>query len=457
MKHRYSVLFLPIHLLIDFICLNASFWLSYQFILKGASINVHPEYILLQGLYNLIWLLMILFIKPYRYSRVRFHVFNLIEQYATLVTIHAALFAICWILLKDQNYSRLQLLYFYLIFFVGGSLWRVFGVVTLKIYRATGHNTRNYVIVGHGKLSIAIKQFYENHPEMGYQFYGFFDSLTQDNRLYLRGDYERLDTLLSSGKIDCVYCCVPYIKSDELDKLVNKSSTKDYQVKLVIDFVSFLGRKSVIEYHDMMPIISLSNQMWEDVKIKWLKRVFDVSFSLSVLLFGSPIFLMVAIITKFTSKGPIFFSQARTGKLGRRFMIYKFRSMHVGAWQGHANDDFDARITPWGKFMRKTRLDEIPQFYNVLKGDMSIVGPRPLADYDVKTLMEVASEEFKQILLVKPGITSIGQVKFGYARTADEMKKRLRYDLIYLKKISFFFDLWLIIHTVVDMAKGKGK
>ena len=187
-------------------------------------------------------------------------------------------------------------------------------------------------------------------------------------------------------------------------------------------------------------------------------RVFDVCFSLLVLLLGSPIFFIVAVITKLTSKGSVFFSQARTGRNGTRFMIHKFRSMCAGASQGHAAaDDADDRITPWGRFMRKTRLDEIPQFYNVLKGEMSIVGPRPLADYDVQTLMEVAPDEFKQILVVKPGITSIGQVKFGYARTAFEMKKRLRYDLFYLKKISFFFDLWLIAYTIVDMVKGKGK
>jgi len=457
MKHRYSALFLPIQLLLDFICLNGSFWLSYHFRFDSISIYANPEYILLQVLCNIFWLLMVLVNKPYHYSRVRFHVFDLIEQYAKLSFIHATFIAFCWILLKDQNFSRLQLLYFYLIFFFVGSVWRIIGVVVLKVYRATGHNTRRYVIVGYGKLAIAIKRFYENHPEMGYKFYGFFDELTPDNRFYIRGDYERLETLLSTGQIDCVYCCAPYIQNEALGKLVEKSPDKGFQVKLVIDFASFMGRRSVIEYHDMMPIISLSNQMWEDVKVRWLKRVFDVCFSMLVLLLGFPIFIVVGLITKFSSKGPIFFSQVRTGRMNNRFMIHKFRSMYEGASQGHTNDDIDDRITPWGKLMRKTRLDEIPQFYNVFKGDMSIVGPRPLADYDVQTLREVAPEEFKQILVVKPGITSIGQVMFGYARTADEMKKRLRYDLLYLKKISLFFDLWLIAHTVADMVKGKGK
>ncbi|TAG18634.1 MAG: sugar transferase [Cytophagia bacterium] len=457
MKHRYSFLFLPLHLLIDLFCLNGSFWLSYQVKFEAQGSYSESNYWVLQLICNVVWLLLVLVLKPHKYSRLRFHVFDLLQQYAIFTFMHAAAVAFCWILLKDWGLSRLQLFYFYLMFFVLGSIWRTLGVITLKIYRASGHNTRRYAIVGYGKLSIAIKRFYENHPEMGYQFYGFFDDLTPDNRFHLRGDYERLDALIASGTIDCVYCCAPYMQREVLNRLVSKSPIKDYQVKLVIDFESFVGRKSSIEYLDMLPIMTISNQMWEDVKVKWLKRVFDVCFALSVLVLGSPVFIIVALITKLTSKGPIIFSQERTGRLGNRFMIHKFRSMIVGASQGHAGNDLDDRITAWGKFMRKTRLDEIPQFYNVLKGDMSIVGPRPLADYDVKTLTEIASEEFKQILAVKPGITSIGQVKFGYARTADEMKTRLRYDLIYLKKISFFFDMWLIMYTVADMVKGKGK
>jgi putative colanic acid biosynthesis UDP-glucose lipid carrier transferase len=131
--------------------------------------------------------------------------------------------------------------------------------------------------------------------------------------------------------------------------------------------------------------------------------------------------------------------------------------MYVGASLGHSEGILDKRITPWGRFLRKTRLDELPQFYNVLKGDMSVVGPRPLADYDVKTLMEESTDDFKLILAFRPGITSVGQVKFGYAGSPEEIKKRLKYDLLYLNKISFFFDMWLIMKTMVIMIKKQGK
>ena len=387
----------------------------------------------------------------------RFYVFSLAKQYSVLISVHAAIIAFCWILFKEKDLSRFQLFYFYSIFFSVGVTWRTITVILLKIYRATGHNTRRYVVVGYGKLSLAIKHFYENHPEIGFQFHGFFDQITPENRYYLRGDFERLEALLATRTIDCVYCCSPYLSSEVLSKLMEKSPNSDFQVKLIIDFTIFSGKRFSIEYHDMMPVISVSNQMWEDVRIKWLKRGFDIVFSLLVLILGSPVFTMLMLITKITSKGPAFFSQTRTGKAGKKFKIHKFRSMYINAYHGHSSEEIDRRITPWGRFMRKTRIDEIPQFYNVLKGDMSIVGPRPLADYDVQTLLEIAPDEFSQILAIKPGITSIGQVIFGYATTKSEMRQRLKYDLIYLKKISLFFDLWVIMQTVLVMVKAKGR
>ena len=457
MKYRHSFLFLPIQLLSDFICLNVAFRLAYGYRFDGQAPT--DDYLVLQGFCNLFWLLIAVVMRPYRYERVRFHVFSLVERYAALILVHASLVAFGWILLKDHNFSRLHLFYFYLIFSAAGSAWRTLAVIVLKFYRASGHNTRRFVIVGYGKLAMVIKKFYENHPEMGFQFYGFFDDPTPENKSLIRGDYERLETLLATGTIDCVYCCAPYIQTEALSKLVEKSPEKDYQIKLVIDFTGFLGRKSSIEYHDMIPIVSLSNQMWEDVKVKWLKRVFDVCFSLLVLLFGSPIFFIVAIVTKLTSAGGIFYAQDRIGKDGKAFKIYKFRSMYVDSeQQGPAlsSGGCDARITPWGHFIRKSRLDELPQFYNVLIGEMSVVGPRPERQHFIDQIVQIAPN-YTKLLQLKPGITSIGQVKYGYAQNVEEMTKRLRYDLIYLNRISLFVDMWLIMQTVLVMVKGKGK
>jgi lipopolysaccharide/colanic/teichoic acid biosynthesis glycosyltransferase len=187
------------------------------------------------------------------------------------------------------------------------------------------------------------------------------------------------------------------------------------------------------------------------------KRGFDIVFSLIVIVVGLPIYIIIGTITYFTSDGPILFFQRRTGMRGKKFNIYKFRSMYVGTTGKHSNGKYDSRITPWGYFMRKTRIDELPQFYNVLRGEMSIVGPRPLADYDVDMLYSEASDDFIKILSLKPGITSMGQLEYGYARSQSEIIDRMKYDLEYINKKTFWFDCALICKTVFIMFGAKGK
>lgn len=403
------------------------------------------------------WVLVITVLRTYNYSRLKFHVFTLIYKHLISVLLFSALGIFTLILFQDFDLPRLQLFYTFLFFWIFGCVWRTSAVVLLKIYRANGNNTLNYVIIGYNETSQRIKRFYDQHPEFGYKFYGYFDELNTQNKALVRGDYTVLNQILASNQIDTVYCCIPRVGHPLLKDIVDKSNTASYKVKLVVDFAFFFSQAPSLEFHGITPVISLSSEFLDYSKEYISKRLFDVIFSSCILLFGSPIFILLGLITKLTSKGPVIFSQDRTGQWGKKFKIYKFRSMYVGARLGHSEGTLDKRITPWGRFLRKTRLDELPQFYNVLRGDMSVVGPRPLADYDVKTLMDESPEDFKLILSVKPGITSIGQVKFGYAGSPDEIKRRLRYDLLYLNKISFFFDMWLIMKTMVIMIKKQGK
>lgn len=190
----------------------------------------------------------------------------------------------------------------------------------------------------------------------------------------------------------------------------------------------------------------------------FLKRVFDIVFSTLVLLAGLPVYLMLALVTKLTSRGPVFYKQERIGRDQLPFNIYKFRSMRVDAEQAGpqlASDD-DPRITRWGKFMRKTHLDELPQFWNVLKGDMAIVGPRPERRHFIDEIKE-RKPEYMQLFRLKPGITSIGQVSYGYAENVSEMCERVDYDLDYLDTMSLKTDVGLIVDTVMTMVQGKGK
>ena len=189
-----------------------------------------------------------------------------------------------------------------------------------------------------------------------------------------------------------------------------------------------------------------------------LKRIADIVVSILAMIILSPVYLATAIIVKCTSPGPVFYAQERIGYHGKPFKMHKFRSMYVDAEQaGPAlSKDDDPRITPFGRFMRKVRLDEIPQFYNVLKGTMSLVGPRPERQFYIDQIVKRAPE-YLLLQRVKPGITSWGQVKYGYASTVDEMVERLRYDLLYLDNMSITTDIKILLYTVIIILQGRGK
>ena len=188
------------------------------------------------------------------------------------------------------------------------------------------------------------------------------------------------------------------------------------------------------------------------------KRTFDIVFSSVVMILGLPVFLLVMLITWASSKGPVFYKQERIGRNGSPFYIYKFRSMIVDSEVNgpQLTSDDDPRVTKWGRIMRKTHLDELPQFWNVLMGQMSVVGPRPERAHFIRQIM-VKAPAYWKLLSIKPGITSIGQVDFGYAETVDEMVERMVLDLKYLEAVNLMTDLTIIMKTVGTMINGKGK
>jgi exopolysaccharide biosynthesis polyprenyl glycosylphosphotransferase len=205
------------------------------------------------------------------------------------------------------------------------------------------------------------------------------------------------------------------------------------------------------------PLIDISKEImpyWQ----KTLKRGIDIFSAIFALLLLSPLLIITAIIIVLTSKGPILYSHERIGLNGKPFRIFKFRSMVKNAEQnGPAlSSKTDSRITPFGKFMRRTRIDEIPNFVNVLKGEMSLVGPRPERQFFIDQIVEKAPH-YKHLHKIKPGITSWGQVKYGYAENVTQMVERLKYDIIYLENMSLFVDFKILIYTVLIVLQGRGK
>ncbi len=459
MRHRYSILFFPLHVIVDFLSLNVAFVGAFLIKFQTLQTVSEPPYASLWGLFNLIWLVEIIVFKPYIFPRQLFKIDHLIKKLLILMAVHMAVISIYWVAVKGYYFSREHLLITYALFTGLATAFRIGGLLFLREYRARGYNNRRYVIVGYGKLAASIQSFYEMHPEMGFRFYGYFDQPSTENESIIKGDYNNLSAYIQQEGIDCVYCCLPYMDNDHLRTITDNAEELDYQVKLLVDFRGFLTRGTSVEYHDFLPVLNLSQEMLADFRVNILKRSFDILFSIAALGLGSPFFLLIAAITRLTSPGPIFYAQERIGRNSKPFSIYKFRSMYVDAEKMGpvlSGGLLDNRITPWGRFMRQTRLDEIPQFYNVLIGDMSVVGPRPERQFFIDQIVEIAPE-YRSLLKVKPGITSIGQIKYGYAANIDEMVQRLRYDLLYPQRRSFLFDMWIIAQTLRVMAQGRGK
>jgi putative colanic acid biosynthesis UDP-glucose lipid carrier transferase len=456
---RLSIL-QPLGVLIDLFCLNLAFVGAYFIIYHQIEGCFSPPYLVLFWVFNITWGLTLLVSRPFIEPRVTFNFYKLTYNFSLLLVLHACLIAIFWVSIQAYYFSRIHLLFTYIILLFCGISVRALGVLLLKQLRTIGYNLRKYIIVGYGELSPSIVKFYNKHPEMGYQFFGYFDEKYDSDENDIKGDFQVLRKFIVENEIDYIYCCLPYIDNKILQEIIQHSEQHRSQVKLLVDFTGFMKRGVSIEYHDHLPIINLSTKPFSDFRTTIVKRSFDIVFSLIALILGSPLLIILGLTTKLTSKGPIFYKSERIGLWGEKFQMIKFRSMYADASKlKHiilSTGDDDLRITPWGKFMRKTRLDELPQFLNVLIGDMSIVGPRPGIPRYNEEVIKIAPE-FERLFSVKPGVTSFGQISYGYAETPEEMVKRMKFDLIYLEKYSLRTDIWLIFQTAKVMLQGKGK
>jgi len=217
-------------------------------------------------------------------------------------------------------------------------------------------------------------------------------------------------------------------------------------------------QKIEIEPINMQAVNILFTENDWAIPISFKKRIFDVIFSAFSILLLLPFYVIISIITYFSSKGPILYKQERIGINDNPFKIYKFRSMYMDAEKNgpELSKMNDPRVTPWGSIMRKYRIDELPQFFNVIFGSMSIVGPRPEREY-WKYEIEKETLNYSKLSKIKPGITSLGQVKYGYAENIVEMQKRLRFDLLYLSNVSLYLDIKIIMMTILIVLQGEGK
>ena len=243
-------------------------------------------------------------------------------------------------------------------------------------------------------------------------------------------------------------------EQEQVEAIIHHIEFIDVKIKLIPDLFDMFTGKYLTPGISKNPLLEISHNVlpaWQENT----KRFTDIIGSLICMIILSPVYLFLAFGVKQSSKGPILYSHERIGKNGKPFKIYKFRSMFIGAEKNGPmlSSKNDNRITKFGLFMRKTRLDEIPQFFNVFIGNMSLVGPRPERQYYIEQIVQ-RTPQYKRLLKVRPGITSWGQVKYGYAENVDQMVERLKYDLIYIENMSIYFDLKIIIYTIKTVLES---
>ena len=271
------------------------------------------------------------------------------------------------------------------------------------------------------------------------------------------GEFHSIEKIIQQHHIEEVIVAIETNEHDKLNEVINALYYQNIRLHLIPDAYDLLTGQVKIDAVESLPLMTLEIVPMKPWQVS-MKRLFDVLVSLFVMIGFSWLYIILGCLVKCTSKGPIIFKQERIGKNGKKFFIYKFRTMYVDAEKnGPAlSCENDPRVTKIGRFLRKTRLDELPQFFNVLIGEMSLVGPRPERQFYIDQIVQKAPH-YKLLHKIKPGITSWGQVKYGYAENVEQMIERMNYDILYLKNMSILLDLKILIHTFLVIIQGKGK
>lgn len=444
----------------DLLCINLFYFLFFKFnhIFLHQEAFIGPEHwIEFLLLVNLCYFVTINII-PTNLSLNIIFFDKIIQRAVSFVTFYTVLLAVGVTLFNDFTIPWYTWVICYLMLCLVYFLWNIVFRILLKSYRESGHNYKRVVIVGAGLNGLAVYRELSS-VAYGYKVYGVFDDNEASEKTVkdYKGSVSDVEEFCSANKIDEIYCTLPGSQEAKILKLINFSEKNMIRFYLVPEFYKYIKRKLTLAFLSSTPIIEIRTEPLQSISNRLIKRSFDIAFSGLVLITIFPIvYIICGILIKLESSGPILFKQNRTGLHGKIFTCYKFRSMRLNKDADTLTTvKTDPRITKIGNFMRKTSMDELPQFINVFLGDMSVVGPRPHMIKQTEIYNKLI-DAFMIRHLIKPGVTGWAQISGyrGEIKTIEQMEGRFKCDVWYIENWSFILDIKIIFVTIYRMFVG---
>jgi len=452
---------------IDFITINVT-WLAYYYVRVESglfSIFTSPEFFISMIVIYFYWLLIFTFVGMYRtwFASSRFD-----ELTSLFKSSFIGIFILFTIIFSDdmvhgvQNANRFLIFFYWGMFLLFVGFGRLFVRSLQRRLLINGVGRRNAIIVGYNSKAKEIHRTIKKYRGLGLDVVGYV--AVKDKNIGKKFDgvevydnVHNVDKVIRKMNVEELVLSLEKHEDDVLIEVISKCEDEKVNLKIVPDLYEIISGQARTTQIYGFPLIDIMPQLmpeWE----KKVKRFLDILFSFAVLLLTLPLTLLTAILIKFDSVGPVFFKQKRTGLNSKNFNVYKFRSMVLDAEKQSGpvwSTKDDPRITRIGKIIRKVRIDEIPQMYNILKGEMSLVGPRPERPYFVEKLSKEIPL-YKRRLKVRPGVTGWAQVKHKYDESVDDVQTKLRFDLFYIENMSLRMDFKILFRTIFVVVFGKG-
>lgn len=452
-QRRYSKYFPAIFIVADLIALNLSYTLA-SYIKFGRHLYGVEEYVQLQSALNAVWILIFFSSRLHNLNRDH-RLADQINKILTSLVINVSFVLTLWFVF-NLDYSRQLIFLTFFFFSTSAVVWRISWFYLIRFYRKRGFNVRHVAMVGYEDLAERMIRFIQKNPGLGYKLVGVFDDQTLERKEYA-GTIDDVEKYVSNNPVDIVFCNLNVLNQQRLQRLVDVADNNLIKVKILSQFSKMELDNLTLQKYGIIPVLNVNAIPLDNTLNQFVKRAFDILFSgIAILLLCSWIFPIISLLIWLESPGPILFKQRRHGKNNRTFDCLKFRTMVLNTEADHKQaTKNDSRITKLGRMLRKTSLDELPQFINVFLGDMSVVGPRP---HPIKLNEEYqpSIEKFWQRHAVKPGITGLAQAK-GYRGQTDlnAMSGRVKLDRFYVKNWSLLLDLKIISLTIFAFIKGS--